>query len=83
MNKQQVYVIGLKFAQRFINRGFGTLVASVGNPYLGHDEQFLAWHTAIPDGITHVLFVAIRLCRINQAVTCTNGISYTSFTFRW
>ena len=82
MDEQQVDIIRLKFAERLVDAGLRPLVAGIGNPYFGDDEQFIAGHSAATDSIAHILLVEVGLSRIYHPITYADGIPYAPLAFR-
>ena len=82
MDKQQVDIVALQFFQAFEDAGISLLLACIGNPNLGHDEEFLTRHTTLLDGIAHTLLVMVSLCRINHSIAHADGIEHTTLAFR-
>ena len=82
VNEQQVDVVGLQFAQRFVNACLCPLVSGIGNPHLRHDEQFFAGYAAITDSVAYVLLVAVSLCRVNHPVAHADGIPHAPLALR-
>ena len=82
VDEQQVDVVGLQFAKRFVDGGFCLLVSGIGNPDFGDDEQFIARHAAFANGIAHAFLVEIGLCRVDHPIAHADGIHYTPLAFR-
>ena len=78
VDKQQVDVVGAQLAERFIDATGGFFLSGIGNPYFRREEQFAARHTAFGDRCAHALFIVIRLRRVNQPITCADGIKYAT-----
>ena len=49
------------------------------DPYLCGDEQLLAGNARLFESIAHFLFVEVRLCRVDVAVTGFQGIRNAAF----
>ena len=83
MDKQQVNVIGLQFAERLVDAGLRPLVSGIGNPYLGDDEQVIAGYAAFANGIAHTFLVEIGLRRVDHPIAHADGIHYTPDGDTW
>ena len=55
------------------------LVAGVGDPQLGGDEQLLARHTAAADGAANRFFVFVSGSGINEPVAALNSLHHGFF----
>ena len=82
VDEQQVDVAGLQLAQALQDAGVGFLLARVAYPHLGHDEQLLARHATLPQGLAHALLVVVRLGGVYQPVACLDGVEHAPLTLR-
>ena len=80
MDKQQVNVLRLQFAQTFIDALCGILFARIADPHFGHEEQVLTLDSALAPGIANTLLVLVSLCRVNQTVANAQCITDAAFT---
>ena len=79
VNQQQIDVIGLQVLQGLVNGGLGFLVALVGNPHLGGEEQLVPGHAALGNGAAHRALVAVGLGCVDGAVSHADGVQHTAF----
>ena len=79
VNQQQVDVIGLQVLQGLVNGGLGLLVALVGNPHLGGEEQLVPGHAALDNSAAHRVLVAVGLGRVDGAVSHADGVQHAAF----
>ena len=73
MNQVQVNVVGTQLLQGGIERLEGTLVALVGVPQLGGEEDILASHVRASDGAAHARLVAVNSGGVDVAVAGFQG----------
>ena len=78
MDEQQVDVIRLQLAQALVDALGCLFLSVVRNPHLCHEEKLLAFQATFAPGVTHALFVGIRLCRVYQPVADAQRIADTT-----
>ena len=69
MDKQKVYVVGLQFAQAFVDRFGGFFLACVRNPDFCNKENVFAVDTRFRNCCANAFLVVIRLCGVYQSIT--------------
>ena len=74
VDEQQVDVVGLQFAEGFVDGSLCLLIPGVGYPHLCHKKQFLARNAALLHRTAHAFLVVVSLRRVYHTVAHAQGI---------
>ena len=84
VQQHQVDVAAVQPCQRAIKRGLGGFVTVVLDPDLAGDEKLLTRNAAVPDALSDLGLVHVRLGGVDVAVACLHGIDHSlRGLFRW
>ena len=80
VEKHQIDVVGLQFAQTLIDALHSLSVAIVGRPDLGNEENLITIHTALLECVAHGFLVEISLRSIYHPVTHAESVQHAALT---
>ena len=78
VDQQQVQVIGAQLAHGLLNGGLGLLIARVGDPDLGGQEEFLPGQAALRQRRADALLIVIGLGGVDAAVAHIDGVQHAA-----
>src|SRR3954452_7340870 len=68
MNQVEVDDVETEQLLAVVERAQRRVVAMVGVPHLGGDEQLIAWDAAVTNGTANAFFVVVQRCRVDEAI---------------
>ncbi len=81
MDEHDVDIVGVQFLQRAFNGTHRIVIARIGVPYLGRDDNIGALNIGCFDGFADGFFVVVVGRRIEQAISCGECIRHGLFRF--
>ena len=76
----QVQVVQTQPVQGGLETPLSPLIAGIGDPQLGGDEQLLPGEAALPHRLAHRLLVAVGGRRVDEAVAHVDGVPHRPLT---